>query len=237
VVSGFEIAVLIQVLAASDEDGLPVWWAARCAAVLGVDGLAVSLAPGVGPAAELLLFSDERAARLENLQFTVGQGPTQEAARLGTACLEPDLLAAQRLWPMFTPAALEARARALFAFPVRLGGIRLGVLTLHRRVNGELGEPAFSDALALADALALFVLTVRLDPDRTAGWGRAGWLDLHRAQVHQAAGMLSVQLGVPVAEALLRLRAHAFAHDLPVLQVARDVLERRLRLAGDPRRP
>jgi hypothetical protein len=36
--------------------------------------------------------------------------------------------------------------------------------------------------------------------------------------------------------AYLRLRAHAFANDLPLLTVARDVIERRLRFTVDEER-
>jgi hypothetical protein len=47
--------------------------------------------------------------------------------------------------------------------------------------------------------------------------------------VHQAAGMVAAQLEVGVGVALLRLRAHAFAIDRPLAEVARDVVARKLR--------
>jgi hypothetical protein len=47
--------------------------------------------------------------------------------------------------------------------------------------------------------------------------------------VHQASGMIAVQLGVGVGEALVRLRAYAFANDRRLTEVAADVVGRRLR--------
>jgi hypothetical protein len=41
--------------------------------------------------------------------------------------------------------------------------------------------------------------------------------------------------GVPIDEAFLLLRAHAFATDQPVAEVAKDVVERRLRLPAEDR--
>jgi hypothetical protein len=55
----------------------------------------------------------------------------------------------------------------------------------------------------------------------------------HRAEVHQASGMLAVQLGVAVADAEARLRAHAYAVNRSVVDVSRDIVERRLRLVDD----
>ena len=46
----------------------------------------------------------------------------------------------------------------------------------------------------------------------------------HRAVVHQATGMVSVQRGVVVDDALALLRAYAFAEDRPVGDVAADVV-------------
>jgi hypothetical protein len=47
--------------------------------------------------------------------------------------------------------------------------------------------------------------------------------------VHQATGMVKVQLNVGIAEALVRLRAYAYAEERPIEDVARDVVGRRLR--------
>jgi AmiR/NasT family two-component response regulator len=59
-------------------------------------------------------------------------------------------------------------------------------------------------------------------------------LALHRAEVDQATGMLTVQLGVPAGEAFARLRAYAYSQDRRLADVAGDIVARRLRLRRDP---
>lgn len=48
------------------------------------------------------------------------------------------------------------------------------------------------------------------------------------------AEMVAAQLEVNLAQALIRLRVHAFGRGRPLAEVARDVVARRLRLADDP---
>ncbi len=62
------------------------------------------------------------------------------------------------------------------------------------------------------------------------------WAELNalsRAEVSQATGMLVAQLGIEPAEALVRLRAHAYATGRTATDVARDILDRRLKLEAD----
>ena len=68
------------------------------------------------------------------------------------------------------------------------------------------------------------------DPDSSA-WAELNALS--RTEVSQATGMLVAQLGVEPAEALVRLRAHAYATDRSATDVARDILDRRLQLEAD----
>src|SRR5439155_11219291 len=98
---------------------------------------------------------------------------------------------------------------------------------------GLLSREQTDDTLALADVLAQTMLTMQWagDPDVLAPeLSNAGD---HLAEVHQASGMVAVQLGVPVAEALARIRAHAFVAARPVAEVAADIVGLRLRLDDD----
>jgi AmiR/NasT family two-component response regulator len=52
--------------------------------------------------------------------------------------------------------------------------------------------------------------------------------------VHQATGLVLAQLGVSAEAAFARLRAYAYAEDRRLDDVARDVVERRLRFEPDP---
>jgi AmiR/NasT family two-component response regulator len=117
-----------------------------------------------------------------------------------------------------------------------MGAIRFGALDLYRALPGPLSSEQVADALVYADTAGMLLL------DATAATGRDAaeleWQHNDRtgghAVVHQATGMLLVQLGVDAETAFARLRAHAYAAGLPLAQVARDIVERRLRLEPDP---
>lgn len=175
--------------------------------------------------------TDGAARTMEDLQFTLGEGPCLDASGQGRPVLQPDLAqTAPVLWPGFGPAVLDAGIAAIFAFPLQVGGIRLGVLDLYRDTPGTLDEAEVRVALTYADAAA--VLLLHLQSQMEPGEGLHPQLAdgmSSRPEVHQATGMISVQAAVGLTEALLLLRAHAFAHDRPVIDVARDVVRRTLR--------
>jgi GAF domain-containing protein len=233
------MAVVLALLSGDRERGtnLPQAVAAKAADALGVDGIYAGL--GTGPSGLVLAWGQEAVStELEDLQFTLGQGPGPDTAT-GTPVLIPDLLDAAGRWPAFVPAAAGLGVRAVFALPLRIGAIRVGVLLAHRAAPGPLVDGALGDAFALADAV-----TVLLVHQQSTGTDRAGPADdgpqpgwarpaTYRAQVHQATGMISAQLGVSLAEALVRLRAHAYADGRLIAEVAADVVGRRLRFHDD----
>jgi hypothetical protein len=151
--------------------------------------------------------------------------------------LTPDVAAAATRWPGYAPAALQHGVRAVFALPLQVGASRLGALDVYREEAGPLSGPALSQALAFAEV----AMTALLDSqDRSSSRSQP---DLGEAQgaavagplvVYQAQGMVHIQLGVPLAEALTRLRAYAYAHDRSLSDVAADVVARRLVLESDP---
>lgn len=218
---------LAQLLAADGGPPPPPGWTVRCARLFGVDGIAVSAMIDGG--SELMWFSDETSAVLDDLQFTLGEGPTVSAVRHGSLQLHPDMERSAPLWPEFAAAAAAEKVRAMFVFPLLLGTLRVGALTCYSRRPGPLARRAIADALFLSDDIAVHLM--QLDEWGTEGPVRPA--DFHRAEVHQAAGMISVQLNIPLADAVLRLRAHAFAEGRAILDVCRDVIARRLRLASN----
>ena len=205
-----------------------------CVDGLDVDGAAISLLTA-GTARHTLAATDETANLLEELQFTLNEGACMEAATTGNPVLVADLRHSSEVtrWPVFASAVMERSAvRAVFALPLQWGAVNLGVLDLYRLQPGALDDAQLRDAIAAADAAALMMLGLRTDPDQGGG----GWLDhavAHRAEIHQAAGMVSVQLDVTTDEALARMRAHAFVHDRLLIDVARDVVARRLMFTED----
>jgi hypothetical protein len=178
-----------------------------------------------------LCTTDGVSQLIEELQYTLGEGPCVDAHQQHQVVAEPDLAdPVGRRWPAFTPPALQAGVRAVFGFPLRVGTVRLGALNLYRDLPGPLTGDQHADALAVADVAARWVLEAQAGapPDTVAGELEAG-ADFHFA-VHNAAGIVSVQEGISVTEALIRLRAFAFSSDRLLADVAEDVIARRLRL-------
>ncbi|HVV09808.1 ANTAR domain-containing protein [Amycolatopsis sp.] len=167
---------------------------------------------------------------LVELQTTYGEGPALDAAAGFDPVLVPELgsAASNSRWPAYGPDAVRAGAAAQFSFPLRVGAVRLGALELYRRRPGSLTSAELADATIYADAALAIVLNTRagsVDGQRAT---EADFLS-RGAELHQAAGMVSVQLGVPVGEAMVRLRAHAYRHGERLRDVAHAVVARRLR--------
>jgi hypothetical protein len=226
--------------------GAPVELGHVCHAAItaaGVDSAALAVAVSATPR-EMLYASDPVASVLEELVLTLGEGPGVDALT-GGVVLAADITGAAFMarWPVFAPAAAQADVRAVFALPLQAGGIRLGVMGLYRSQPGGLDDEQLADALILADTACALLLD--LAGHGMAGQGLAGQ-GLGRAGrggpepvggqhpvVHQATGMLIVQLGVSAAVAMTRLRAYAYAHDRRLRDVAVDVVARRLRFESE----
>jgi hypothetical protein len=201
-------------------------------AALPVTGASLALADG-----ELSLMtiaaSDECARDLADLQLTVGEGPGIDAHRVDTAMHLTDSRAVDERWPAFGQGAAALGARAVFALPLRVGAIRFGTLNLYRSAPGGLGDGELTLALHYADAARIVVMELQelapdpdeLHPQLTALQGGTA--------VHQATGMVSVQLNSTLAEALARLRARAYAEERSVVELAGDVIARRVRFEED----
>jgi hypothetical protein len=197
--------------------------------ILAVSGAGIMLVVDDGLAGSLCT-TDEISAAIEDLQYTLGEGPCVDAYDLDEPVLEPDLAAPSApRWPAFTPAALESGARAIFGFPVRTGAARLGALNVYNDQCGPLTDQQHQDALIIAELLAETILALQSGmPEGQIAIALEQGANF-RYVVHQAAGMISVQLDVTVSDALVRLRAHAFASQRPLTEVAADVVARRLR--------
>jgi hypothetical protein len=216
----------------TDVPGGPSWAQAVCAASVaalpGVDAAILALR-GLARAQEVLGTSDGWAASLAESQYTVGEGPGVEAFATGGPVLVPELTSEQERWPGFTEVALTAGAAAVFAFPLQVAAIRLGTLEFVRRRAGPLTHDALSDAALLAELTTAGLLQQAGDAER-AGRAFAPRPVTSFQDVNVATGMLAAQLKISLNDAFSRLRGHAFAQGLSVLDLARDVLERRLPL-------
>jgi GAF domain-containing protein len=210
------------------------WSAARlcavCPRIAGVEGAGVMLMSGDVPRGSLCT-SDDVSQLIEELQFTLGEGPCVDAYQHDMVVNEPDLADPEiSRWLAFTPPALRAGVRAVFGFPLRVGTVRLGALNLYRDRPGPLDAEQHADALVLADVTARWVLESQAGaPDGAVAKALETQADFHFA-VHNAAGIVSVQEDVSVTEALIRLRAFAYGNDRLLDDVAQAVIARRLRL-------
>ena len=166
--------------------------------------------------------------------MTLGEGPGMDALADGPA-LAADLTRPWCLnrWPAFAPAAVGAGVSAMFALPLQVGGVHAGVLDLYRKRAGELDGDQLADALMLADTACALLLDGGRDGASQAAGGHPEQAAPHHPEVHQATGMIAVQLGVTAAIALIRLRAYAYANDRRLRDVAADVVARHLRFEPD----
>ncbi len=203
-----------------------------CAEALGA-GAALSVAADHRPY-EPLFATDTRSDELAELQTTLGEGPAIDAGRANGPVLGPDLALAegQARWPEFAPMALARGVAAVFAIPVGLGAARLGVLCLYREQARALSRDQLDTVLLYADAAMMLALDDRGGLASSTADLVGAAFSTRRAEVHQATGMISVQLGISLTDALVTLRAHAYAQDRRLSLVAADVVGRRLSFAG-----
>lgn len=204
-----------------------------CARDLPVTGVGLALINDDGHQG-VVAATDGPATAMEELQFSLGEGPCLDASRDRSPVLQPELArTAVRRWPAFGPEALAVGIEAIFAFPLQVGAIRIGILDLYRDEPGSLAVEAVADALAYADAAVQVVL--HLQSQMPPGDGLHPQLAHpmeNRAEVHQATGFLSVTAAVTLADALQLLRAHAYAAERPILEIAREVLAGTLRIGS-----
>lgn len=219
-----------------EPDGTVGWLKRLCRAAvraLPVDGTSISLMSGDGVRGVVAASAPSWGA-LDQLQFALGEGPCLDAFAARRPVLETGLDGRpDRRWPGYWAAARERDVGAVFAFPLQVGGARLGTLTVYRSAPGLLAAPALADALTFGEV----AVETLLDGQQKAPSGEAepsleAVLD-EQFVVYQAQGMITVDLGVPLPDAMARLQAHAYVTDRPLLEVARDVVAGRLTLERD----
>lgn len=209
-----------------------------CVTLLDVDAAAISLVFD-GANTGTLGTSGARARLYDELQFTLGEGPCLETVAVRAPVLVVDLADPNEArWPAYGPAMLAHQIRGVHAMPVLVAGEYVGALDLFRAQPGSLHTEQMAGAVAAAELASLPVLDL-MDADLQAALSDPSndvWAELNvlsRTEVSQATGMLMAQLDIDALTALVRLRAHAYANDRSAVDVARDILDRRLRLEDD----
>jgi hypothetical protein len=219
---------------ASGRDFHPEEICRLCIEMLGVSGAGISMVTPAGTRS-VVFSSDDTSARIEDLQFTVGEGPCVDAVTFGRPVLvgdlaNPDDVLVER-WPQFMEGARLADVRAVFSFPLRIGAISIGALDLYSNEPLDVSENWLSSALMAADAVALaLLLDTHLEGRSVDDFDVQSTFQV---QVHQATGMVQVQLDMSAEDALLTLRARAFSSGRPLTEISSDVVSRRLRFAKE----
>ncbi|MEA9986816.1 MULTISPECIES: GAF and ANTAR domain-containing protein [Subtercola] len=198
--------------------------------VLPVTGAAVSTI-GSGLGVSTICASDDAAAKIDELQIDLGEGPCWEALSTRRPVIADNFAVEKHpAWPVFAEALRGYRIGALYAFPLTLGALDIGSIDFYSNSARSISKTELDDVTALSEIAAWQVLrrvladdsqnTRDVDADPSPGFSRK--------QVHQATGMIIAQLQVPATDAMLLLRAHAFSSGRTVREVAHDVVARRL---------
>src|SRR5690242_2934058 len=174
---------------------------AASAALVGVSGAGMVLMSG-GKLLGNVCVSDAAIEAVEEVQFTLGEGPCVDACRTGQPVLVPDLSSRDMVsWPAFRDGALAAGMHAAFGFPLRVGGACIGALNLFHDTSGALSPEQYEEALVVAHVAGRIVMGWQA----VVGGESVAWqleqIPAHRAVVHQASGMVSLQAGVSVDDA------------------------------------
>jgi hypothetical protein len=175
-----------------------------------LDGAGIALT-GDGEELMTLCTSNGAAGDLMDLEMTVGEGPAVDACR-GNAAEESDLVSSVApRWEAYGPEAVALGARAVFGYPIQLGAVHFGALSLFRASPGPLSAGQSSDGYLMASVLGRAILTRQAGGSEETLVGELDGSSMLDFRVHQAAGMIAVQGSMSVKDALVTLRAHAFA--------------------------
>ena len=194
-------------------------------------GMMISV-PDVG--LEVLSASDRVAERTEWLQVTLSQGPAVDASARSVPISVPDLNEANGRWPIFLSEVADSGIGGMYALPLQIGAIKVGVLDLYCTAEAPLGAAEFAEAVAISELVTAVLLNVDRDghlPDSLGPWWNQ---PPSTREVHQATGMVMAQLGLDARSAYVRLQAFAFEGGRLLQEVAADVVSRRERLRRDP---
>lgn len=199
---------------------------------LPVSGASIAVIAASGTASTICS-SDATAARIDELQFELGEGPQLAAARVGEIVAIADVGAGPHDdWPVLGSALAALPVGAIFAIPMRMGAVTVGVATLYSVSAGDLDDDQRATALAIASAIASTAVHRAMSSAGDHATNESATMPALRREVHQATGIILVQLNTTATIAYSRLQAYAFAHGETVQAVAHAVVSGKL--AFDP---
>jgi hypothetical protein len=109
-----------------------------CVQLLEVDGAAISVMLE-GSSQGTIGSSGELSRRLDELQFTFGEGPCIDAVRLEVPVIAENLAdPSEQRWPAYSPTVVGLGVYAVYALPIVLANSVVGALDLYRHHPGSL---------------------------------------------------------------------------------------------------
>ncbi len=195
---------------------LAVW------AIPGADGAGLTLLEL--DRADLIVKSEPFVRAIDNIQYSMGEGPCISAAATGrtkrSGQLEKDLR-----WPHFGPRAAELGVHSALSLPLRTPTKILGAMNVYAHPPNaftaraqELGETFAVSATVAVQHAQVFEQTIRLANELHAGLN-------NRVLIDQAIGVLRFQHGATAGDALERLRQMSAEQQRSVTDIAIAVVQ------------
>lgn len=198
--------------------------------ITGADGVSLSISLNHALTSET--GSDNEFAFLDEQQFTFGEGPTFDASTSTNPVMANNFMSNKdkKTWPIFSSLANKRGIHSMTAFPLRIGNSSLGVLSAYRKKEEVISSDEYIDGIALS-SFASNLLIQQYAGDTEPNIEKIlGQSSQDQSLIHLASGMLAEKLNISIIEALVRIRAHAYKTDLPILEVASQIVERKLNL-------
>lgn len=195
----------------------------RCVELLGVDAAGLMLTDQRG-GLQLMAATLERARLLEVFELQIREGPCLECFTDGLPITNVELAEANRRWPVFTPAAIEAGFGATHALPMRLRGRVIGALNLFTDRPVHLSDKDLGVGQAMADVATIGLLHQRNAHEQTILSEQLQTALHSRVLVEQAKGALAARADMSVADAFTKLRTYARSNQLTLTDVAAAVV-------------
>lgn len=202
----------------------------RCCKAFGVDDAGLMLAAPIGGDLRVMASSSATMRDLELYELQSSEGPCLDCYRSGEPVVNGDLESSRQRWPGFAPAALMAGFRSVSAFPMRLRGTTIGALNLFVTGDGSLSDSDVSGARAFADVATIAILQHQAAIDARQVNEQLNRALNSRVVIEQAKGILAERAGLDVDQAFVRLRTHARGHNLPLVDLAQDIIDGKVAL-------
>jgi GAF domain-containing protein len=205
------------------------WLVEECTSILDTQAGGLMLVDAAGEL-QLIASTSEETTQVEVFQLAGGDGPCMDCFRTGAAVSVGDLAGEAQRWPEFVPEALKLGFRSVHATPMRLRGQVIGTMNLFSEHEGALAADDIAVAQALADVATIGILQERnIRKAEVVSEQLQRALD-SRILIEQAKGVLATTIGTTMDNAFSVMRTYARDRNLPLRQVADDVVTRRLDL-------